>query len=820
MISLLAPFRSLARELARRPGFLLVAVLTLAVGIGANAAIFSVVNAVLIRPLPYADPEHLVAVWHTAPGLDMDLFEQSDASYFLYRGGNKSLEDLGIYWEGSVTLTGGETPERVDASGATASVFSVLHVEPVLGRGLQAADEKPGAEKVAVISHDLWRRRFGGDPQAVGTLLKVNGVATRVVGVLGPDFRFPEAGTALWVPMTIDPAKLEAGNFNYTAIGRLRPGVSPEQAARDLSALVWRIPEQFPDSKMTRGMLESAKLAVLVHPLRDDVVGDVQRILWVLLGSVGCILLIACANVANLFLVRAEARQREMAVRTALGASRGAVFRLFVGESLALSLVGGLLGLGLAAAGVRLLVSLRPEGIPRLEEIGVDGVVLAFTFFLSLLAGLLCGGFAALRYGAPELVPALKEGGRGGTAGRGRNRARNVLVAVQMALALVLLVGSALMVKSFWRLRNVSPGFDPQGTLTLHLDLPEAEYPDAFANARFVQKLREGVRALPGVAQAGTVTLLPLTGGGSNSGYSFEDFPLKPDEVPPILGTRFVSPGYFEAMGIPVIEGRVPDRIDPAKRSDEVVVSEALARRFWPHESALGKRLTQGLPGENVWHTIVGVVGSVRDAGLHEKAWETVYFPVLRLGMKGEGDWVPRSFYLVIKGKVAPASLAAPVRRAIAAIDPNLPLSQVRPMEEVVSRSMARTSFTMLLLVIAAAVALLLGSVGLYGVISYVVSQRTREIGVRMALGAARGDISRMVLREGALVVLIGIGLGLAAALALTRLMLALLYDVSPTDPATFAAVPLLLALVALLASWMPARRAAAVEPLEAIRYE
>ena len=823
MRSLAAPFRSLARELSRHPGFLLVAVFTLAVGIGANAALFTVVNAVLIRPLPYPEPERLVAVWHTAPGLNMDQFEHSDASYVLYRGSNKVLEDLGIYWEGSLTLTGGEAPERLDAAGATASVFSVLRVRPLRGRMIEAADEKPGAEKVVVISSGLWRRRFGGDPKALDTSLKINGVATRIVGVMPPDFRFPEAGTELWVPMTIDPAKLEAGNFNYTALGRLRPGVTTKQAERDLSALVWRIPEEFPGSQISRGMIESAKLAVLVHPFRDDVVGDVQRILWVLLGSVGCILLIACANVANLLLVRAEGKQREVAVRTALGARRADVLRLFLGESVALSLVGALLGLALAFAGVRLLVSLRPEGIPRLDEIGVDGTVLAFTLGVGLLAGLLCGGLAALRYGSPELVPTLKEGGRGGTAGRGRHFARQVLVVLQMALALVLLVGSGLMVKSFWRLRGVDPGFDPRGVLTVHLNLPEAEYKDAFANARFLQQLLEKVRALPEVVSAGTVTDLPLGGGNSSSGYAFEDFPLKPDEVPPILGTRFVSPGYFEAMGIPVIEGHVFDRIDPSRRSADVVVSEALARRFWPGRSAIGKRLQQGLGKDKNWYTIAGVVGSVRDNGLDEKPRESVYFPVLRTlneDVKEGAEWVPRSFSLVVKGRIDPASLTARVRQAVWSIDPNLPLAQVRPMSDVVSRSMASTSFTMLLLVIAAAVALLLGTVGIYGVISYVVSQRTREIGVRMALGAARRDISRMVLREGAVITLIGIGLGLAAAVALTRLMLALLYDVSPTDPATFAVVPVMLAAVALFASWMPARRAASVEPLEAIRYE
>jgi putative ABC transport system permease protein len=453
----------------------------------------------------------------------------------------------------------------------------------------------------------------------------------------------------------------------------------------------------------------------------------------------------------------------------------------------------------------------------------VDGGVLAFTFLLALLAGLLCGGLAAWRYGAPALAPALKEGGRGGTAGRGRHRARNVLVVVQMALALVLLVGSGLMVKSFWRLRGVDPGLDPKGVLTLHLNLPDTEYKDAFANARFVRTLLERVRAVPGVVSAGTNTTLPLSGGNSNSGYVLEDFPLGPNEVPPILGTRFASPAYFEALGIPVIEGRVFEGIDPARRSNEIVVSEALARRFWPGKSALGKRMVQGLNGKNEWSTIVGVVGSTRDLGLQEKPYEAVYFPVLRSLQDQETDgeeWVPRNFTLVVKGRVDPVSLAPQIRKAIWEIDPNLPLAQVRPMEEVVSRSMARTSFTMLLLVIAAAVALLLGAVGIYGVISYVVSQRTREIGVRMALGAARRDISRMVIREGAAITLLGIGIGLAFALVLTRLMLALLYDVSPTDVTTFAAVPMLLAAVALLASWIPARRAAAVEPLEAIRYE
>ena len=816
MSSVPATFRSLLRGLRHSPGFLLVAVITLGVGIGANAAIFSVVDAVVIRPLPYPEPDRLVGVWNDAPGINFRHFEQSTGSYALYRRENRVLTDLGIYSEGSVTLTGRQSPERLGATAATGSLFSVLRVPPAHGRTIQEADEKPGAEEVAVLSDHLWRSRFGGDLKALGTTLRIDGVEHRIVGVMPPEFRFPSPETELWMAMTINPAKLEAGNFNYPGVGRLRPGVSTERAAKELSGLVKRIPEVYSDGVINRGMLEHAKFTVLVDPLRDNVVGNVERVLWVLLGSVACILLIACANVANLFLVRAEGRQREVAVRTALGATRGDVTRLFLGESLTLALLGGALGLALAWAGVRLLVSLRPEGIPRLEEIAVGGRVLLFSFLLSVLAGLLCGGLAALRYGHPALVPALKEGGRGGTGGRERHRARNALVVAQVALALVLLIGSGLMVKSFWRLRSVDPGFDPRGILALRLDLPEAVYPTTAATLGFVRQLLDRVGALPGVVGVATVDPLPLSGGDSTSAYSMEDFPVPPDEVPPLLGTRFVSPGYFQTMGIPVIEGRAFDRLDLSRR--EVVVSRSLAERFWKGKSPIGKRLTGGMTSDPLWYTITGVVGDVHNRGLEEKPVECIYFPMVRFDPKEE--WAPRSFFVVVKGRVDPTALVAPVRGVIRELDPNLPLSRVGPMREMVAHSMARTSFTMLLLVIAALVALLLGAVGIYGVISYVVGQRKREIGVRMALGAQKRDISRMVLREGLTVTLTGVAIGLAFALAVTRLMIALLYGVTPTDPATFVAVPLLLAAVSLFASWMPARRAAAVDPQEAIRYE
>jgi putative ABC transport system permease protein len=814
--------RSLARGLLRSPAFTALAVLTLAVGIGATTAVFSLVNAILLRPLPFPEPERLVGVWHSAPGLDIQQFEHSLGTYVLYKRHARTLEGIALYDAGSSSLTDGTTPERVTAAGATASLFTVLRVGPARGRVFVEADERPGAEPVVILSDALWRRRFGGDPAVVGKSLRVNDVARQVVGVMPPSFRFPEADTELWLPVTIDEADLGIGNFNWYGIARLAPGATPETAQRELAAIVRRMPEEFPDDDITPGMMEHARFTTLIHPQRDDVVGDIQRALWVLLGAVGMILLIACANVANLFLVRAEARQREVAVRTALGASRGSIARTFLGETTLLALAGGALGLLLAGAGLRALLALGPEGIPRLEEVGIDLPVLGFTLLVSLFAALVCGGFATLRYGKPELVPALKEGGRGGSTGRERHRAKNLLVVAQMALALVLLVCSGLMVRSFWRLRHVDPGLEPRGVLTARLALPETEYPDEAANARFTNALLERVRALPGVVEAGTVTLLPLTGGGSNSAHTFEDFPLPPDAVPPIIAVRFATPEYFRAMGIPLLAGRTFRPVDPARPTDEIVVSAALAERFWPGKSALGRRIMQGLPQEErVWSTIVGVVGSVRDEGLHEKPSEAIYYPLRRIvPADEEGDWVPRNFTLVVKVEGEPMDAAAAVREAVWGLDRNLPVAQVRTMEEVVERSTARTSFTMLLLLVAAAMAVLLGAVGNYGVISYVVSQRTREIGVRMALGAARGDVAGLVLRQGLWMALGGVAIGLAGAFALTRLLRALLFEVSPTDPATFGAVSVVLVAVALLASYLPARRAASVEPLEAIRYE
>ncbi len=818
MDSLARQLRAVFRKLSRSPLFACVSLFTLAVGIGANAAIFSVVNAVLLSPLPYPDSDRLVGLWHTAPGLGMPEFEQSDATYMLYRDHSRVLEDVTIYRQTTVNVLRGETPERLDAAAASASLFSVLGITPASGRGFVADDERPGAEPIVVLSHRLWEQSFGSNPGVLGQSLRIDGVVTRIVGVMPAGFRFPSADTQLWLPMTLDPNNTEVGNFNFTAVGRLRQGQDPATAQSDLSSLILRLPEHFPDENITAGVIEKAGMAAVVRPLREDVVGDVGQVLWILLGSVGFILLIACANVANLFLVRAEGRQQELAVRSALGATRFDVMRSYLAESTVLSLASGVLGLALAAAGVRALVALAPD-LPRLEEIAVDGTVLLFTLAVSLFAGLLFGIMPALRR-MPDPGAALKEGGRSAMVGHGRLRARNALVVVQIALALILLVGSGLMVRSFAALRQVDPGFDATDLLTLRVSLPDAEYATAEERAAFFDAALERVRALPGVESAAAVSRLPLTSGGSNSAQSFEDFPLEPDEVPPILAIRWASTDYFETLGIPVLAGRAFEREDHERQRRHVLVSAALEQRFWPGGCALGKRLQWGL-SDGEWSTIVGVVGDVRDDGLEQDPVATVYYPILMPPRADEDEaFTPNSLSLAIRTSTAPRTLADVVRQAIWALDSQLPVSNVRTMEAITADARARTTFTMLLLSIAAGVALLLGAVGLYGVISYLVSHRTRELGVRMALGADRWTVLRMILRHGLVLAATGVGVGLAGALAAAPMLEASLYGVRPADPITFVAVSILLLTIALLASLLPARRASSVDPLVALRYE
>jgi predicted permease len=812
------------RRLAKAPLFSAVAILTLAVGIGSNAAIFSVVNSVLLEPLPFEDPERLVGIWHTAPGLGFDEVNQSPALHFTYASDGRTFESVGMWDNGSVSVTGIAEPEQVPSMSLTFQILPMLGIEPALGRVFSPEDDSPGTPETVMLGHGYWQRRFGGDPSAVGKTLTVNGTPREIIGVLPAGVRFLSYDPDVYVPFRFDPAAVTVGNFSYQAIGRLRPDATLAQANADVERMIPLSVEQHPGG-ITLGMLEQAKFGALVRPLKQDVVGDVGDVLWVLLGTVAMVLLIACANVANLFLVRAEGRRREMAVRTAMGAGRGSLTAQILGESVILGIAAGILGLLLAMAGLKLLVALGPESLPRLDEIGVDVRVLAFTFVVSVLAGLLFGLLPALRLGMGDLVGALKEAGRGGSAGKERHLARNALVVAQMALALVLLTGSGLMVRSFQALRSVDPGFaEPEQVVTFRVTIPTAEERDPLLVAQAHREILRRVQALPGVASAAFSSSVTLDGNDSNDALENADRPAQGDEIPPIRRFKYTGEGYFETMGNRLVAGRPLTWDDVDQRAKVVVVTENLAREEWGDPAAaVGKHVRNflGQGGAGPWYEVVGVVGDIRDDGVGRDPVATVYWPQVVQPIPGGDISGPRSMGYAVRARNGdPRALLPAIREAVWSVNPSLPLAQERTLEELASRSMAQTSFTLIMLAIAAGVALFLGSVGIYGVISYVVSQRTREIGVRMAMGAEEADVSRMVLRQAGLLAAVGVAVGLAAAAGLTRLMASLLFGVSPLDPVTFGAVAVALSAVALLASWLPARRAARVDPVVALRFE
>lgn len=808
------------RKLLRAPSFSAVAVLTLALGIGASTAIFSVVHGVLLKPLPYPESERLYGLWHSAPGVGFDQVQQSDTTYTVYHDLAQSFADVGLsegpYW---MNLTGVGEPTQVDVAEATASLFRTLRVRASIGRTFDETEDDPGAPQVAILSESFWRSRFGGDRGIVGRTIELNGTPWDVVGVMEEGFSYPGETTAIWIPHVIDPKDLGKVNFSQEGIGRLKPGVSVASANEELNRLLRRLPEIYP-GEFTLAILDQAKLTAHLNPLMEDVVGDVSRVLWVLLGTVSVVLLIACANVANLFLVRAEGRQRELGLRVALGANRRDLVRHFLAESLVLAAMAGIVGLGIAFAALKALLAVSPESIPRLREVGLHPVVLLYAAAISLAAGLVFGLIPVVRYRRPNLVRAIQEGSLRTSSGRETHVVRSALVVAQVALALVLLVGSGLMARSFWSLRRVNPGWVADDLLTVRLSLPRASYGSPDDAARFYGDLMERLRALPGVSRVGAIRNFPMGGSTSNNGMTLEDFPVPEGELPPVVRTNWAAQGYFEAMGIPLEEGRTLERRDHEERTGAVVVSRSLAETFWRGKSPLGKRLMPGLPRETThWYTVVGVVSDVHDDGLEKPVNPMLYYPVVGFGGEND-DWSMRSMTLCLRSTVSPASLSTAVRDTVWSLDSNLPLISIRTGRELLSRSLARTTYTMMLLAIAAAVALFLGTVGIYGVISYIVGQRTREIGVRIALGAARSDVTRMVVRQGLTMTLLGVALGMLVAVAATRLMTSLLFGVDSTDPATFASVSAFLAAIATLASYLPARRAAAIEPIQALHYD
>ena len=822
--TMLQEIRLAIRRLAKAPGFTSVAVVTVGLGIGANTAIFSLVNAIVLRPLPFAAADRVVRIHHSAPGIGLtEGLELTQGLYVFYRDQGSMLEEVAAYRENEFTITDQGEPTRLPVASATHTLGDVLGVPPLLGRWIREDDVYADGTGVAVLSHGLWQGRYGADPDILGRSIRVDDVPFEVVGVMPRDFAFPSPDTQLWIPRVI-PENTRFGGFGEYGVARLKPGVSALEAQADLNARLPTLPDRFPNA---RSVIDDAKIGVLLQPMKDYVVGDIEQTLWILLGTVGFVLLIACTNVANLFLVRAEIRQREVAVRTALGASQGHLLRLFLTESGVLTVAGSVLGLALAWGSVRGLILWGPPNIPRLHEVGIDGPVLAFSAAISVAAALVFGIVPVFR-GSHQISATLKEGGgwgggRGGggrTAytGRWRFSTRSALVVTQVALAMVLLVGSGLMVRSFWHLKNVDPGFDASSVLTFDIGLPTAAYPDRQRAAAFQQQLLDRLENLPGVEQAGAVSCLPLLGWCSGDPLYERGTPPEAGVIPPIVARRTAALGYFEATRIPLLTGRLLDRSDHEQMTNAVVVSARLVELYWPMQDPIGKQVFPGSdPEPDQWYTIVGVVGDVQTGKLSDGPSPLIYFPLVSTANSGPP---PQIMTFTLRTTTPPLDLVDAVRREGWALNSNLPLARVRTLEQLIARASIQTTFTMLLLAIAAGVALLLGAIGVYGVISYVVSKRRNEIGIRIALGARQRDVRRMVLRQGGTAAALGVVLGVAGALALTRLMDALLFGVTPTDPITYAGVATILLTTTLVACYVPARRAAGVDPVDALKAE
>jgi predicted permease len=805
--------RAALKALLRRPAFTVLSGVTLAVGIGANTAIFSVVDGVLIDPLPLPDPDRIVSYNHEAPGLGVNVpvIPQSEGMFLHYLEGTRALQALAVFSDDNVNLLTDGTPRQLDAVQVTQGYFDVMGVQPFLGRGFNEGEDREGAEPVVVLGYALWEQSFGADRAVLGTLVEMDGVRRRVIGVMPEGFAL--ADEQLWLPLVIDAESPDGGSLSFIGVGRLAEGATVESADVEMQDLLLRYAEANTED-LPKAIFEQSGLHSDVKPLKDLFVQDVRRPLLVLLGTVGFVLLIACANVANLFLVQAEARQREQAVRTALGASRLDMVRQHLTESVVLALGGGFAGLALASFGVKALLRLAPADLPQALEIGIDGSVLLFTIVVSVVTGLLFGLFPVMGYGRKDLSTTLRDGGRAATDGRERHRTRSALVVVQVALAMVLLVGSGLMLRSFMALRDVDLGFEPAGLLTFRFALPGAEYESGEPILAFHRELTERLRTLPGVRAVGMNGGLPLTGSKSASPMEPVDRPFAESELAPVVERSQVTPGYFDVMSISIVEGRPLEWTDQGNAYRAVVVSEALAETFWPGESALG-RMIRGQGSESSWE-VVGVAGDVRFDGVREEPLPMVYQPVL--GGDADSPGGTRSMDVVVAVAGDPLAAIEGARGALSAVDARLPMINPRTVDAIVADSMSAASFTVVLLGIAAGIALLLGTVGIYGVISYIVSRRTQEIGVRIALGAPSGTVLRGVVGEGMALTAIGLVLGLVGAWGVSRVLTSLLYGVSATDPVTFAGTAVLLAGVALLATWIPARRAARVDPVEALR--
>ena len=793
------------RRLLKAPGFTFVAVFTLALGIGANSAIFSVVNGVLLKPLPYPESDRLVGVYHTTEGQRAVM---SGPNFSDIARLATSLENAAAYNTSRMILTGEGEPARLLTADVSASLFNALRVRAALGRTFNADENTPGRTKVVVLSHGVWEQRFGSDPAVIGRRITLDGVAHEVIGVMPAGFSFP-AGRQLWVPLDYDEnfVSKQRGAWYLNVVARLKPDVTPGQSAAEVETIGRNLARQYPDANGAIGMTAT--------PLLEAMVGEIRRSVIILLGAVGFVLLIACTNVANLLLARAAAREAEMAVRTALGAGRGRLVRQLLTESVLLSLIGAGLGLLLAVWGVELLITLKPEGIPRLDNVQVDATVIFFTLLTAVVTGVLFGlvpAFTATR----GLSASLREAGRGAVTSRTGMRVRGVLVIAELALAVMLLAGAGLLIRSFMKLQAVDPGFRSEQALTFELTLPDSRYADDGPRIQFFDQLLTRLSALPGARSASAVLGLPLSGLDLVLSFEVGGRPPVPPSQQPAMQVRVATPGYFGAIGIPIKRGRGFTDDDRAGTPRVVIITEAAARQFFPGEDPIGKKITlgwrRGPNRERAGGEVVGIVGDVRDAALNEPHPPQIYMPFRQ--------WPVSFMTVVMKTSVPPSSLAEAARAQVAALDPNLPLSEVSTLDAVVSRSISQQRFYLTLLTIFAAVALVLAAIGIFGVLSYAVAQRTREIGIRMALGAQGRTVVTLIVRQAMILVVSGVVVGTVAALFLSETMTKMLFSIKPTDPATFITVAAVLIGVALFAAYVPARRATRVDPIVALRTE
>jgi len=813
----LADLRYAARRLLRVPSFTVTTVFVLALGVGATTAVFSVVNGVLLRPLPYANPARLVALTHTMDLSGVSRVDQSDASVLFYQEHATTFTGIGAWRDQDVNLElvdgKAATPERIAASQVTANLFQVLGIPPLVGRDFRRGEDRPDASPVVILSYGFWQRHFSGARSAIGKRIVTDGISREVVGVMPKSFVFPRSSPELWYPLQFDPTKTSPASFNFQGLGRLRDDATMASAQADLSHVLPGLLDEFPGG-IPRTMWDQAHIRAKVSPLLQSIVGDVSSLLWILLGSVAIVLLIACANVANLFLVRGEARQLELAVRGALGSGVAGIVAQCLSESLVLAAAGGALGVMFAMIGVAWAGTWADKmSVPRLEQVSIDGRVLAFALAVCAVSTLLVSLIPLLRARRVPIAIVLRESGRGSTAGAERQRTRSALVVAQVALALVLIAGAGLLARSFTRLRNVQPGFDGRNVSMTRLALSSKRYPTGEASVQFYGRLLDQVRALPGVRDATISDWVPLTDDHSDEVVTVEDHPLPPDVLPADHFVAVVDPNYFKTMGIPLLEGQTMDSPYRGQPSRSAVVSKAFADRYWPGGSALGKNIRPSLDG--AWFTIVGVVGNVHLDKLSKPAEDAIYMPLLAVDSIASNTPTFVTLLVRTQGK---QDVELPIRNIVHALDPALPTYDQRPLSSVVAAASSRARVTVVLLVIASTLALILGTVGLYGVLAYGVSLRQREIGVRIVLGAPPAQVSWMVSRQALGLTLAGIAIGTVIALAATRLLSGLLYDVSPTDPLTLGATCAGLLVMAGVASWVPARRAAAVDPSEALR--